>query len=218
MSARGCHWCHSELPAIARRDARFCGRKCRQTAFRLRRRSVRDADTGPADRPLRVAYADPPYPGLAARYYGREASYAGEVDHAALIARLDREFDGWALSTGAYALRDVLPLCPAGARVAAWVKPIAASPLTYGPHNCWEPVIVVPARHLRPGARDWLAAQPARRGGDLPGRKPIAFCGWLFGLLGMRPGDELVDLFPGTGVVGRAWRELSSVDERRMAT
>jgi len=25
----------------------------------------------------------------------------------------------------------------------------------------------------------------------------------------MQPGDELVDLFPGTGVVTRAWAELS---------
>ncbi len=42
------------------------------------------------------------------------------------------------------------------------------------------------------------------------GRKPVAFCAWLFDLLGMVPGDELVDLFPGTGAVTRAWRELSS--------
>jgi len=203
---RPCAWCRLEIPATARVDARFCGKKCRQTAFRLRRRRTTDEN---AARPLRFAYADPPYPGLSSKYYRDESTYAGEVDHAALVASLTMSFDGWALSTSSRALRDILPMCPPGARVAAWVKPHGASPLTYGPHSCWEPVIVVPGRNLRPGVRDWLSALPARGGGTLPGRKPIAFCAWLFSLLGMQAGDELVDLFPGTGIVGRSWAELS---------
>lgn len=157
-----------------------------------------------------MAYADPPYPGLARKYYQHEPTFAGEVDHARLIASLAAEYDGWALSTSVRALRNLLPICPADVIVAAWVKPIGACPNTFGPHNTWEPVIVSPGRRLRPGFRDWLAAMPARGGGTLPGRKPIAFCAWLFQLLGMVPGDELVDLFPGTGVVGHAWEELSS--------
>lgn len=52
---------------------------------------------------------------------------------------------------------------------------------------------------------------PARLGGSsLMGRKPLAFSVWLFALLGMRPGDELVDLFPGSGAVSAAWRAVSS--------
>lgn len=159
---------------------------------------------------MRFAYADPPYPGRAHKYYRSE-----EVDHAALVQSLGAGFDGWALSTAADALRDVLPLCPAEARVLAWVKPIGASPRTRGLHNCWEPLIVVPGRRRRPGLRDWLRAQPARGGGSLPGRKPVAFCAWLFDALGMAPGDELVDLFPGTGVIGRAWAEASRVPSAR---
>jgi len=167
---------------------------------------------------MRFAYADPPYPGTAARYYKGEPTYAGEVDHRALVSLLQERrlssgpdrLDGWALSTSARALRRILPLCPEEARVCAWVKPHGASPLTYGIHNCWEPVIVVGGRQRRPGARDWLSALPARGGGTLPGRKPIAFCAWLFGLLGMEPGDELEDIFPGTGVVTAAWRQVSS--------
>ena len=31
------------------------------------------------------------------------------------------------------------------------------------------------------------------------GAKPAAFCWWVFDLLGALPGDELVDLFPGSG-------------------
>lgn len=205
-----CAWCHSDIQATARRDSRYCSKRCRQTAFRLRRLKV----VGPGRNdgsPLRLAYADPPYPGLARKYYGHESTYAGEVDHAALIASLRTSYDGWALSTSAKALGDILPLCPPDARVCAWTKPIGAAPATFGPHNCWEPLIVVPGRRRRPGVRDWLSAQPARGGGSLPGRKPIAFCAWMFELLGATPGlDEFDDLFPGTGIVGRCWRELSS--------
>lgn len=147
---------------------------------------------------------------MARRYYGSEPTYAGEVDHAELVASLTGGgFAGWALSTSAKALRDILPLCPREARVCAWVKPHGASPLTWGLHNVWEPLIVLQGRRLRPGRRDALVALPARGGGTLMGRKPLAFCAWLFSTLGMLPGDELVDLFPGTGVVGRSWLELS---------
>lgn len=165
---------------------------------------------GPGAAPgARFAYADPPYPGMAARYYEGERSFRGEVDHRRLIARLERGgFAGWALSTSSKSLRLVLPLCPPVVRVCSWCKPIGVSPATFGLHSTWEPLLVVGGRQRQPGVRDWLAAQPARRWGSLPGRKPLAFCAWLFDCLGMQPGDELVDLFPGTGAVLRAWREL----------
>lgn len=155
---------------------------------------------------MRFCYADPPYPGLARKYYGREDSYGGEVDHAALVTSLRTSgYDGWALSTSSKALRDVLPLCPEEAEVAAWVKPTSGNRTR---RNHWEAVIVVRGRASPPGSSDVLFAQPARGGGTLMGRKPLAFCAWLFDLLGMRAGDELVDLFPGTGVVARAWAEV----------
>lgn len=204
---RACAWCR-ELLSATRTDARFCCRRCRQAAFRLRRRRTTEAA---AARPMVFAYADPPYPGLSSKYYRDEPSFLGEVDHAALIASLEAfGYAGWALSTGAYALRELLPLCPPGARVCAWVKPIGVSSKTFGLHNTWEPLVVVGGRRRQPGLRDWLRAHPARGGGELPGRKPIAFCAWLFDCLGMLPGDELVDLFPGTGIVSRAWAELSA--------
>jgi hypothetical protein len=207
-SDRRCAWCRRTLEATARPDAVFCSRKCRQTAFRLRRRRTTEAANAT---PKVFAYADPPYPGRARKYYQREDTYGGEVDHVELLASLKASgYDGWALSTAADALRDLLPLCPPEARVCPWVKPIGASPQTFGLHNCWEPLIVVPGRRLRPGLRDFLIAQPARFGGKLPGRKPLNFCAFLFDALGMLPGDELVDLFPGTGMVGRAWAQLSS--------
>lgn len=200
-----CPWCGSPMPADLRSDAFVCSKRCRQTLFRFRNLRL---ERPPAAAPLRLAYADPPYPGLARKYYGKEATFAGEVDHAALLESLTA-FDGWALSTSVRALRDLLPLCPPNARVAAWVKPSGASPKTFGMHNTWEPLIVVQGRRLRPGQRDWLSAKAARGGGKLPGRKPLAFVAWLFALLGAQPGDELVDLFPGSGIIGAAWSALN---------
>lgn len=205
MSA--CRWCDGPVEG-RRRDAEFCGRACRQFAFRFRRRRATVERYGAA---MRFAYADPPYPGTARRYYSNEPSFAGEVDHVALVADLvARDLDGWALSTSAKALREILPLCPPQARICSWVKPHGPVPLSHGLHNVWEPLIIVGGRQRPPGKRDVLIAHAARRGGTLPGRKPIAFCAWLFDCLGMQVGDELEDLFPGTGIVGRAWREVSS--------
>lgn len=202
LTPRGCGWCRSELAAT---QVLWCSKRCRQAAFRFRRLSVVE-DLG--DTPKRLAYADPPYPGLAAKYYRDEQSFAGEVDHRRLLEQL-ATYDGWALSTSAKALRDVLPLCPPDARVCPWVKPIGASTRTRGLHNTWEPLIVMPARQRKPGIRDYLSAQPARGNGSLMGRKPARFCVYLFEALGAAAVDTLDDLFPGTGIVGRSfdlWR------------
>jgi hypothetical protein len=198
-------------------DARFCSRRCRQAAFRARRRRTTVAAPGAAPG-LRFLYLDPPYPNLARRYYKRERLCA-EVDHSKLI-RLAAGFDGWALSTSEAALRSVLELCPPGVHVGPWVKPIGVPPATFGRHTAWEPVIFFGGRAARPGVRDWLSAQPARMWGKLPGRKPLAFAAWVFDMLGMIPGDELLDAFPGTGGISRAWSEISRglnlpVDGRR---
>ena len=99
---RLCAWCQDKPVTDPR--ATFCGRRCRQAAFRLRRRRATEYSD---DRPMRMAYADPPYPGLSSKYYRDEPTYAGEVDHVALIAGLSRPgvYDGWALSTSSKALR-----------------------------------------------------------------------------------------------------------------
>lgn len=208
-----CAWCRRDLEATRTRG-RFCGRLCRQAAFRLRRRRVTVEASSGAGEARRFVYADPPYPGLSSKYYRDEPTFAGEVDFPVLIASLLQELRdgacGIALSTSARSLATLLPLFPPEHRVCAWVKPHAAAVRTFGLHNVWEPLIVVGGRQLPPGVRDALWAHAARGGGELPGRKPLAFCAWLFDCLGMLPGDALVDLFPGSGVVSRAWGELSS--------
>lgn len=210
-----CRYCN-ENPISDK--AETCSRRCRQAAFRLRRRRQLPQTSAPGSKPLRLAFSDPPYPDLSFKYYGRERSFAGEVDHRRLVSDMMAGFpDGWALCTSERALRKLLPLCPPGARVCPWVKPIGVPPATSGPHNAWEAVVVYGGRLRPPGVRDWLSAQPARSWGGLIGRKPIAFCAWVFDLLGMQPGDQLVDLFPGTGGVARSWREMSRVLEQRVA-
>ena len=152
---------------------------------------------------MRFAYADPPYLGQARKHYGPEAK---EVNHPLLIAHLG-EFDGWALSLSSPSLRTILPMCPEGVRVGAWVKPFAVFKPGVNPGYCWEPVIFKPLRthsRDRDTVRDRVSANVTLQRG-VSGAKPEAFCRCMFEVTGLDPSDEFVDLFPGSGAVTRAW-------------
>lgn len=147
---------------------------------------------------MKLAYADPPYPGMAKRLYNCD-----EVDHPQLIKRLVENYDGWALSTKSNSLRDLLPLCPKGTRVAAWVKPFAFMRPNVWPNYAWEPIIFFkPKRPTRRNARtphDWLLLNPhgvskkeRENGNQTKGQKPEAFSEWLFGILDARSEDTRV--------------------------
>lgn len=196
---------------------------------------MRRSELRATDRPLSLAYADPPYPGKSALYRGHP-DYAGEVDHAELLARL-ATFDGWALSTSAAALPAILALAVGQdlpVRVAAWVRgsrPHTTARLL----NAWEPVVFAGGRRIvaprsidtrRDGIAgpagpampslqvdDALVGPTPRQRPTLPtsviGMKPPEFAEWVFRLLGALPGDSLADLFPGSGLVGRAWADYS---------
>jgi len=204
-----CGWCSREL-GPGRRDRRYCSDRCRQAAWRF---ASQVATAEAADRPLRLAYADPPYPGLAARYYGHDPRCA-EVSFLELASVLEA-YDGWALSTSATALPQAVSVLQVlGIRIAAWFRGSRPGS-TRGPRASWEPVIYHSARSVvfagwcddslirvaRPRLTD-----PAR----VVGQKPAAFASWLFGLLGARGGDTLDDLYPASGGVGRAWELFQS--------
>ena len=80
------------------------------------------------------------------------------------------------------------------------------------PAYAWEPVIFRGGRNSRPPTpekggkqltpKDYHTASITLKK-ELVGAKPESFCGWILDLLNFQPGDELVDLFPGTGVMGR---------------
>ena len=166
---------------------------------------------------MRMAYADPPYVGQAKKHYGHHEAYAGEVDHAELIERLNG-YDGWALSLSGRSLRGILALCPEDVRVCAWLKPWSNMLPGIRVQYAWEPVIVRGGRqgpHVKgePLLRDAATiANPegftfrTLPDGSVIGRKPRAFCWWMFEVLGLRPGDQLDDLFPGNGAVSDAWQ------------
>jgi hypothetical protein len=161
---------------------------------------------------MRLAFADPPYLGCCKLYGHRHEEPYGCWDdpetHRALMVSLYANYDGWALSASSTSLQELLPLLPIGparARIGAWVKPFAAYKRNVRVAYTWEPVIFREARvSSREGAlvtRDHLACPITMRRG-LTGAKPEKFCEWVRNLLGWMPGDELVDLFPGTGVMG----------------
>lgn len=157
-----------------------------------------------------MAYIDPPYLGCGRHYDHPRARSADDVRwHKALIAQMCGEFpDGWALSLSSSSLQRILPLCPRDVRVAAWVKPFCAWKKGINPVYGWEPVIFRGGRKRgleSKAVRDWVSTNIAMRTG-LIGSKPREFCYWLFDLLGLRPTDTLVDVFPGTRAVTRAWK------------
>lgn len=174
---------------------------------------------------MKFAYADPPYLGQGVKHYGDRHADAADCDtlewHAALIERLCSEFpDGWALSLHTPSLKMMLNLCPDDVRVGSWVKPFAAFKKNVTRAYTWEPVIFRGGRPIpatSPTVRDFIEApavkEPITMQKGFPGAKPAVFCWWVFEFLGMELGDEIEDLFPGSGAVSEAlgmWRDAKA--------
>ena len=169
--------------------------------------------------PMRFAYADPPYMGCCGLYEHHhpdgERPFDGkcwdDIDtQEALMWWLHETFpDGWAMSLSAVSLRYLLPLSPHESRVAPWVKPFASFKPNVNPAYTWEPVIYGGGRKRgreEPTAKDHVIANITLKKG-FTGAKPPAFTRWILDLLGVRPDDEFVDLFPGSGAVTEAWEQ-----------
>ena len=161
--------------------------------------------------PLRLAYADPPYFGKGRLYDGHHTdsrAWDDQQTHLDLLAELT-QYDGWAYSCNSTHLAWVLPAVP-DARVAAWCKPFAAWRPNRLQQYTWEPVVFRPARATGKGlsVRDYLVEPMTTRRG-LSGAKPEAFARWVMDLLGHQPGDELIDLFPGTGVLSAVAAQMT---------
>ena len=176
---------------------------------------------------MKLAIADPPYLGRAVRWYGENGcgdGYGkGKADshpeaylwdkpetHIQLVAELEANYDGWAIALSVHSLSTYLKVIKTdsrnGIRVMSWVKPSA---VTSGSRitNTWEPVIVrVPAsrKGWNSGERmtDTLICQPLRSG--FVGAKPEAWTHWVLDAMGYAPGDEVTDLFNGSGAVSKA--------------
>lgn len=157
---------------------------------------------------MKLAYADPPYLGCAKYYPEHPESFIWNdlQSHHDLLSRLDSEYDGWAYCLSSTSLHIILPGAPTGTRVAAWVKPFAAFKRNVRIAYTWEPVLFKPGRDRSkdgaPVGRDHLNESITLKRG-LTGAKPDRFNSWILDLLGYIPGDNVTDLFPGTGGMSR---------------
>ncbi len=159
---------------------------------------------------MRFAYADPPYLGCCKFYdhFHPDGRCWDDLDtHRLLIERLSDEYpDGWALSLTSTSLQALLPFVPADHRINAWTKPFAAFKRNVRIAYTWEPIIWrggrLSSKHGAPVGRDHIA-QPITMRKGFTGAKPEKVCRHVMDLLGWKPGDQLDDLYPGTGVMSR---------------
>jgi len=159
---------------------------------------------------MRFAYADPPYYGMGQKMYGYP-EWDEQARHVLLVQQLRNEYpDGWALSCNPRDLRWLLPVCPDDVRVCAWTKNYHRIRPSSAVQYAWEPVLLRGGRSVlrrNPLVRDWhnAATPPRANWPGIPGAKPGTFCRWVLDMLGYDADqDELIDLFPGSGIMGAA--------------
>ncbi len=177
---------------------------------------------GPVERvvrPLRAAYADPPYLGLAKKLYCAMHPDAAKYDkpetHQRLIEQFCDEYRCWAMSLHTPALKYIFPMCPDDVHEMARTKPFASCKPGVGVAYTWEAVIV---RGRKRGTREQQTVRhycsvliTLKRG--FTGAKPAGFCFWMFEVLNLEPTDLFHDVFPGSGAVTAAWNALKLRNE-----
>lgn len=180
---------------------------------------------------MKLCIADPPYLGRAARWYGKdgcgEGYGAGKADehpeaylwdlsetHIDLVKNLEANYDGYAIALTVHSLSTYLGVINTdsrnGIRVLSWIKPIAV-PSGSRIATSWEPVIVkIPKERRGHGkgksTKDHLIANPPQNG--FIGAKPAAWTEWVLDVMGYQNGDDVTDLFNGSGAVTRAIADL----------
>jgi hypothetical protein len=159
---------------------------------------------------MKFAYADPPYFGCGRLYshlHDEAHIWDTKQAHFDLVQRLVNNYpDGWALSCNPRDLNWLLPVCPDSVRVCSWVKTYHQVRPLVSIQYAWEPVIVNGGRKTQkrnPWVRDWTSGSVTKQTGT-PGAKPDYFNRWVLLLLGYESGDELHDLFPGSGGMQKA--------------
>ena len=165
---------------------------------------------------MRFCYADPPYIGQAKKRYGKEDTYGGEVDHEELIAELERDYpDGWALSLHEPSLNIILNICEkqglrlwdGDIRIGIWNKSFHIFKPNVNPSYGWEPIIFRRGRkrtRKQPTLKNFIVCPITLRKG-LVGVKPDPVNDWILDWLNVKPGDTLLDKFPGSGGMGRCF-------------
>lgn len=180
---------------------------------------------------MRLAIADPPYLGRAVRWYGENGCGDGygknQADnhpeaaiwdqpetHKKLVKDLFNEFEGFAIAMTVHSLSTYLEVAETdsrnGVRIGVWHKP-SAYPSGSRIGNYWEPVLFyIPKdrRGRKSGApvKDIFTCPPLRS--NFVGAKPPEWTHWVLSVLGYQDGDEVVDLYEGSGAVSNAIERL----------
>lgn len=182
---------------------------------------------------MKLAIADPPYLGRAALWYGgkgitkwpatqkrskgRSADdveyhpdahlWDDPMEHVRLMVGLEEAFDGWAVAASGKSLGPLIGVADnLGAKLAIW-HVTNAIPDGARVRNTWEAVFYrVPdgRRAVGTGHRVPDVLSAAHPVSGFVGAKPDAWTRWVLDLLGFQPGDEVIDVFPGSGAVERA--------------
>lgn len=179
---------------------------------------------------MRLVIADPPYPPFvgaggrknrSSRWYGdgqRSATdrpsdnhpdaalWDDPIAHRALLEMLLDTSDAFAIATSPDGLAAYGEL-PVAARIMAWVKP-NGQPGAHRLRSTWEPVILYPAKGRRSnrggrGAISDTLTCPAPRVGFI-GAKPPEWTQWVLEAMSYEAGDDVVDMFRGSGSVENA--------------
>ena len=181
----------------------------------------------------RLAIADPPYLGTAARFYsddgvgdGKGSQYESNTNpdaglwddpqtHLELIDYMKDNFNSFAIALNTHSLgiysKRIKFGSESGFRICSWIRPNSA-PTGSRIRPSWEPVIVYNSkdrRSYRSGLarpKDYLIANPPRT--KFIGQKPFEWTEWVVDLIGYTDGDTVSDLFPGSGAVTSALIEL----------
>ena len=182
---------------------------------------------------VKLCIADPPYLGVANFWYGdgalhgepsarfkaasahvRKADYHPDAakwddpeSHRLMVARLQSEYDGWAVAMKVSSLWNYLQWVKpaAGVTIAAYCK-TNTMPTNAHPFRSWEPVLLsVPKGRRSPTGGlvtlDWKVDNPPK---GFAGAKSKTWTRWVLDMLGYDPESDTVDdLFPGSGAVAQ---------------
>ena len=72
---------------------------------------------------------------------------------------------------------------------------------------------IIPEKNGKQTTPKDFIVEPITLKKGLVGAKPENVCRWILALLNVQAGDEVVDLFPGTGVMGRIATEITEPRE-----
>jgi hypothetical protein len=137
--------------------------------------------------------------------------------HRQLVKDINKNYDGWAIAMSVHSLSTYLSEIETdsrnGVRICVWHKPSSA-PSGNRITNHWEPVLIKVPK-TRKGwstgqhTKDVLTCTPKKIG--FVGAKPEEWTRWVLDLLGYQDGDEVDDLFIGSGSVTQVINKLTLI-------